>query len=72
MPAIPTQAEMSVELSELSSHMLCVSERLKYFGGFNLEAAQHAAELLGAAKTVAHWSRKLKRKKATKKKAGGK
>lgn len=59
---IPTRAEMSEELNILRVHMVSVAEQIKYFGGLNPEAARHAAELFGAARKVAQWSRKLKLK----------
>ena len=58
-----TKNELARELTELSADMRIASKRKAYFGGFDQVYAQHAAELAGAAKTVAGLARAIARKK---------
>ena len=43
-------------LRELSSEMMTTSTAMAYFGGFNAEMADHAAEMAGAAVIAAGWA----------------
>lgn len=54
---------LAESLSLLARHMDLVSRKLRYYGGFDGEAVQHAAELAGAAGIVRTWARGVRRPK---------
>ena len=48
--------ELIAEMRELSERMIDLAVKLDYFGGFDGEAAQHAAELVGASGLMFTWA----------------
>lgn len=56
-------APLAESLRLLARHMDLVSRKMRYYGGFDREAVQHAAELAGAAGIVRTWARGARRPK---------
>lgn len=48
--------ELIAEMRDLSERMLDVAVKLDYFGGFEGEASQHAAELASASGVMLTWA----------------
>lgn len=51
--------EIAHDLRRLGRDMSCVSDRMKYYGGFNIDIIARAKELKGASKMAKSWARDI-------------